>query len=157
MVSPSWTSLWRKLLLLRYRYLGCRMYICRAVLTRAPLPRLATICVSSHWNHIISITTGKTDLEQLSYIFNVMGTPTEDSWPNASALPGYVQFESREPVDFSSANRTPFQTTLRNYPAEFTLLLKMLVLNPRKRISSAQVSMTSGCIHFNNYLQFLFI
>jgi serine/threonine protein kinase len=34
---------------------------------------------------------GSTELEQLSMIFGVLGTPTEVNWPGVTALPRYTQ------------------------------------------------------------------
>lgn len=40
---------------------------------------------------------GNTDIEQLSLIFQNLGTPTEASWPGATALPHYVEFQRTVP------------------------------------------------------------
>lgn len=37
---------------------------------------------------------GDTDLDQLSKIFQALGTPTEETWPDLSLLPDYIQFKS---------------------------------------------------------------
>jgi hypothetical protein len=35
---------------------------------------------------------GNTDIEQLTKIFAALGTPTKDAWPDATALPNFVEF-----------------------------------------------------------------
>jgi cyclin-dependent kinase 7 len=42
---------------------------------------------------------GETDIEQLGKIFNVLGTPTAENWPNSHLLPNFVEFEARAPLD----------------------------------------------------------
>eukprot|EP01035_Chromulina_nebulosa_P018508 gene18508-24225_t len=42
---------------------------------------------------------GNTDLEQLSLIFNIFGTPNNDDWPNVNLLPNYIEFDNRDPID----------------------------------------------------------
>jgi len=36
---------------------------------------------------------GETDLDQLTRIFSVMGTPTEETWPGLTSLQDYIQFK----------------------------------------------------------------
>lgn len=36
---------------------------------------------------------GETDLDQLTRIFQVMGTPTEETWPGLTSLQDYIQFK----------------------------------------------------------------
>ncbi|KAF7996221.1 hypothetical protein HCN44_001853 [Aphidius gifuensis] len=36
---------------------------------------------------------GETDLDQLTRIFQTLGTPTEETWPNISDLPDFIQFK----------------------------------------------------------------
>ena len=42
----------------------------------------------------IPFLAGETDLDQLAKIFQAMGTPTEESWPNHTKLPDYVLFKT---------------------------------------------------------------
>ena len=67
------------------------------------------------------------DVGQLAKIFNVLGTPTAENWPNVMLLPNYVEFEVRGPMDLT--------VLFRQSPA-LDLLLRMLTLNPSKRISA---------------------
>ena len=74
----------------------------------------------------------ETDLEQLAKIFNVLGTPTKENWPNATLLPNYVEFEYREAISL-----TPlfgFENNSNN--PSLDLLLRMLTLDPSKRITA---------------------
>ena len=43
---------------------------------------------------------GETDLDQLSKIFQAMGTPTEDNWPGHTKLPDFVVFKNFPPCPF---------------------------------------------------------
>jgi hypothetical protein len=73
----------------------------------------------------------------MSKIFNVLGTPSSTAWPGIDLLPNYVAFEPREPLNLSSLfgkSKGPTGTAL-----DLDLLLKMLALNPRKRITAEQV------------------
>mgnify|MGYP000564798327 CR=1 FL=1 len=45
---------------------------------------------------------GQAEINQLSKIFGVRGTPTESNWPNATMLPGYMEFEKTSPVNLKS-------------------------------------------------------
>ena len=36
---------------------------------------------------------GETDLDQVSKIFQCMGTPTEETWPGVTKLPDYIEFK----------------------------------------------------------------
>jgi serine/threonine protein kinase len=77
---------------------------------------------------------GTSDLSQLGLIFNALGTPPSGGWPGAAAsLPGYVDFAPR-PRPASLAPLFPPGT-----PADaIDLLSKMVVLDPRERISCAE-------------------
>ena len=37
---------------------------------------------------------GTSDLDQLSKIFEALGSPTEENWPNVKSLPDYVEFRA---------------------------------------------------------------
>lgn len=78
----------------------------------------------------------ETDLEQLAKIFNVLGTPSNENWPNVSLLPNYVEFESREPI--SLVPLFGFDGNVDNRQPLLDLLLRMLTLDPNKRISAKE-------------------
>lgn len=68
------------------------------------------------------------DLDQLGRIFSILGTPTKETWPGATELPNYVEFDKTEPEEFEMI----FQAVDKNL---VDLLSKLLVLDPNKRIS----------------------
>uniref|UniRef100_A0AAG5D0R5 Cyclin-dependent kinase 7 n=1 Tax=Anopheles atroparvus TaxID=41427 RepID=A0AAG5D0R5_ANOAO len=41
---------------------------------------------------------GESDLDQLTRIFQVLGTPTETNWPDVKSLPDYVQYKFYPPI-----------------------------------------------------------
>lgn len=100
---------------------------------------------------------GESDIDQLGKIFNIIGTPSEGNWPNVSLLTNYIEFESRTPMDLiplfdstwkgekdkikSENNKGKKQgNMLHDYPPALDLVLKMLILNPLKRITAKEVS-----------------
>eukprot|EP00601_Ochromonadales_sp_CCMP2298_P036525 CAMPEP_0173376578 /NCGR_PEP_ID=MMETSP1144-20121109/30244_1 /TAXON_ID=483371 /ORGANISM="non described non described, Strain CCMP2298" /LENGTH=290 /DNA_ID=CAMNT_0014329105 /DNA_START=245 /DNA_END=1114 /DNA_ORIENTATION=- len=78
---------------------------------------------------------GDSDLQQLAKIFNLLGTPNSGNWPTASLLPQYMEFEPRLALSLLPLFR---RGGVGGVPAEQDLLLKMLALDPAKRITAAQ-------------------
>ena len=74
-------------------------------------------------------TSSENAIEHLSKIFNLLGTPTEETWKGVELLPNYIQFEHRDPLDIEELLK--FQQ-----PEAKDLLLGMLSLNPLNRISA---------------------
>lgn len=76
---------------------------------------------------------GANDAEQLDLIFRVFGTPTEDTWPGVTQLPGWTGVEKKKvrhpPQDLNEV--FSFLT-----PEAFDLATRLLSLDPKKRISS---------------------
>lgn len=79
-------------------------------------------------------------------IFNILGTPNETNWPGASSLPGYIEFEAREPLDLKplfshniSENRQ-VQSTNNTVTPDLSLFLDLVALNPLNRPSASQVN-----------------
>jgi len=75
---------------------------------------------------------GANDNEQLDLIFRVFGTPTEETWPGVSQLPGFTQVKGkrRHPSRLLS-DMFSFLT-----PDALDLVSKLMALDPKKRISS---------------------
>eukprot|EP01040_Poterioochromonas_malhamensis_P002350 gene2350-2497_t len=89
----------------------------------------------------IALFPGNSDIEQLGKIFNVLGTPNLEDWPGMNLLPNYVEFEPREPLDLSkifSKPRDNSSSTGSALSSDLDLILKMLALNPAKRISASK-------------------
>ena len=40
------------------------------------------------------------------YNFGNAGTPTSDNWPDATLLPEYLEFESRQPLNLATVIRS---------------------------------------------------
>ena len=43
----------------------------------------------------VPFLAGDSDLDQLSKIFQALGTPSEESWPGISSLPDFIQFKQQ--------------------------------------------------------------
>lgn len=76
---------------------------------------------------------GLGEIDQLSRIFELVGTPDETNWPDSQQLPLYFEFTHCAPKPFSKVFPGVPTVTL-------DLLQKMLTLDPSKRISAAEVS-----------------
>ena len=80
------------------------------------------------WGGLVSdLIKGETDIDQLSKIFGIRGTPNDTNWPEVKALPFYFKFEDRDPIDF--------RRIIPNVPeSALDLIEGMLQLNPRNRM-----------------------
>jgi hypothetical protein len=58
---------------------------------------------------------GMSDIEQLSLIFQNLGTPSEAVWPGAKGLPNYVEFQATPAPPLKSI----FPKVASPYPAPF--------------------------------------
>jgi len=74
------------------------------------------------------------NIEQLQKIFNVIGTPTEENWPNVKLLPQYVEFEKRDPLSLSEL----IVEKCRQSQEAYDLLASFLLHDPRKRYTLAE-------------------
>ena len=95
---------------------------------------------------LLQTQDGETDLEQLAKIFNILGTPTVENWPNVQLLPNYVEFEPRSPMDLIPLFDNNWKNDKQRngngqlqYPPALDLMLKMLTLNPLGRITAKEV------------------
>ena len=81
------------------------------------------------------IFTGKTEMDQLSLIFDLLGTPTSSSWENFHELKlirtGEVSFDKRKKARLRDKYGSKIQPL-----AALNLLEKLLELDPKKRISA---------------------
>ncbi|KAG8227782.1 hypothetical protein J437_LFUL006416 [Ladona fulva] len=86
----------------------------------------ATGCILAELLLRVPFLPGETDLDQLTRIFQTLGTPTEEMWQGVSQLPAYVQFKMfvGTPLKhiFSAASDDLLD-----------LLEKLLSMNPNKR------------------------
>ncbi|XP_003737255.1 cyclin-dependent-like kinase 5 [Galendromus occidentalis] len=75
--------------------------------------------------------------DQLKRIFKLLGTPTEDTWPNMSKLPEYKAFPIYHPATSFS------QVVPKLNPKGRDLLQKLLVCNPQGRLSADEAMLHS--------------
>jgi len=79
---------------------------------------------------------GNTEVEQITIVCQGVGTPTEENWPGVSKLPEYTVPDPPTPV----LGREEFLGRFGAAGREgVDLLMKMLVLDPRKRIMAKEV------------------
>lgn len=72
---------------------------------------------------------GETDIDQLSKIFSVLGSPNEENWPGCTSLPNFLGFENSQAISFKAI--------IQGIPNNVTeLISEMLNLDPKKRIST---------------------
>jgi cyclin-dependent kinase 7 len=79
---------------------------------------------------------GDTEVHQVSLICQAVGTPTEEVWPGVSVLPEYTVPEPATPVRGRDHYLAMFGTAGQE---GVDLLMRMLVLDPRKRITAREV------------------
>ncbi|KAH8598212.1 kinase-like domain-containing protein [Bisporella sp. PMI_857] len=81
----------------------------------------------------VPFLAGDSDLDQIRLIGLAIGTPTEENWPGVTQFSRYMAPETVTPV----ADRNYYlQTFGAAGPAGVDLLMKMLILDPRKRITA---------------------
>ena len=79
----------------------------------------------------IPVLPGRSELDQLSKIFHLFGTPTEQDWPGLTSLPSYMEFSPKPAV--------PFEQILPGASEETRALAKgMLYLDPNKRLTAGE-------------------
>lgn len=106
-------------------------------------------CVIAEMLRRAVLFEGRSDIDQLSKIFSVLGVPTEENWPSVKDLPFFFPFKpsaqsqslklllfSRENLnlgaeDNDSANEDDIKSQI------VTLLEKMLIFDPEQRLSAA--------------------
>lgn len=79
---------------------------------------------------------GDTEVHQISLICQAIGTPTEDNWPGVTKLPAYAVPEPANPLRPRDQWAKMFGTAGNE---GIDLLMKMLILDPRKRITAKEV------------------
>eukprot|EP00088_Acartia_fossae_P066608 TRINITY_DN8268_c1_g1_i1.p1 TRINITY_DN8268_c1_g1~~TRINITY_DN8268_c1_g1_i1.p1 ORF type:complete len:343 (-),score=81.75 TRINITY_DN8268_c1_g1_i1:176-1204(-) len=73
---------------------------------------------------------GETDLDQLTKIFQALGTPSEETWPGVTALPDYIQFKHQTGTRLRDIFTAAGDDLL-------DLLAKLLALCPLQRCDSS--------------------
>lgn len=69
---------------------------------------------------------GDSDLDQLTKIFVVLGTPTEENWPGLSSLTSYIKFKSYPSIPFKDIFTAAADDLL-------DVVSAMLIMNPAAR------------------------
>ncbi len=79
----------------------------------------------------VPFVAGESDLDQLTKIFQAMGTPTEDTWPGHTLLPDFVRFKSFPPTPFGDIFTAAGDDLV-------ALLSRLLALDPNRRCEASQ-------------------
>jgi len=79
---------------------------------------------------------GDTEVHQVNLICQAIGTPNEENWPGVSKLPEYTVPEPPNPIRGKEHYLATFGTAGQE---GVDLLMNMLVLDPRKRITAREV------------------
>lgn len=83
-----------------------------------------------------ALLPGQTEMEEISLICKVIGTPTEDNWPGVTSLPHYAVPDDKTPV----TPREVYMQRFGSVGAEgVDLLMRMLALDPRKRVTAREM------------------
>ena len=78
---------------------------------------------------------GDTEIAQLDLICHAVGTPTEENWPGVESLDGYLKPDVVRPLRPTSEWMATFPTI---GAVGVDLLMKTLMLDPRKRVDATQ-------------------
>jgi CTD kinase subunit alpha len=81
-----------------------------------------------------AIFKGFDEISQLCKIFNVMGTPSLEDWPDISELPWFEMLKPK--VNKASQFEDQYQSIMS--PSSFDLASRLLTLNPKTRLTAEQ-------------------
>lgn len=93
-------------------------------------------CVLAELISRAAMFPGDNEINMVKLICERVGTPTEDNWPGVSKLKGYVTPTEIVPLKSRDFWNQYFRTI---GDSGVDLLMKMLTLDPRKRLSSEEV------------------
>lgn len=89
-------------------------------------------CIFAELNERKPLFIGDSEIDQIFKIFQFHGTPTDKQWPGVSQIPDYKpNFPKFRPVD-------PYNYFKSMKPDAIDLLLKLVALDPAKRISAIE-------------------
>lgn len=88
-------------------------------------------CIAAELLRRSALLPGASDLDQLSKIFDVFGTPTQENWPNHNLLPDYCEFRFCPGIPLRDIFTAAGDDLIE-------LLQGMFLLNPAKRLDAAQ-------------------
>lgn len=96
-------------------------------------------CIAAEMLLGVALFPGETDLDQMSKIFTVTGTPKEEIsdeigsvWPGVSSLPDYIKFKPMPGVPFQHIFTAASDDMLR-------VIDRMLALDPNNRLDCNQL------------------
>lgn len=93
-------------------------------------------CVFAELILRVPYLASETEIGQISVVCQAIGTPTEENWPGVTKLPEYTVSEPHTPVAGRNDYLARFGTAGQD---GVDLLMAMLTLDPRKRITAREV------------------
>lgn len=128
-------------------YVSTRWYRAPEVLLRSsfynsPVDIFAVGCILAEMYTLHPLFPGSSEIDQIHRIFHVTGGPTEDTWPEGVNL---VNSMGVSPSDISQQPQISNNMTnrlqnvlpqMRHRPEAIDLLIKMICLNPKSRVSA---------------------
>jgi cyclin-dependent kinase 2 len=89
-------------------------------------------CIFAELIHQSPLFMGDSEIDQIFKIFKFHGTPTEKEWPGVSSLPDFKQ-------TFPKFKKCDLKQTLPSLtPVAMDLLMKLVALDPAKRINAKE-------------------
>ena len=107
----------------------------------APIDMWSLGCIMAEMLSKKPLFKGKGELQQLTKIFEVLGTPTDESWPKFSELPGMKSIKGFKPMPCRLRDHFP-SMSIGGKPwlsgEGYNLLKGMLTHNPEERMTAEQ-------------------
>lgn len=88
-------------------------------------------CIHAELELRTPLLPGESDIDQLTKIFTLRGSPTEASWPGVTGMPDYIPFQDMPAVPLTSVFTAAS-------PEAIDLIDNMLACNPNKRLTARQ-------------------
>lgn len=80
----------------------------------------------------VPLFAGDTDFQQMEKIFDVLGAPSQENWPEVSKLPNFLNYKSEQKVNFEDIFKGISKDLLE-------VLSRTIVLNPMERATASEI------------------
>ena len=130
-------------------YISTRWYRSPEILLRdsnysTPVDIFAVGCVMAEMMTLRPLFQGKNEVEQISLIFQMLGTPSQNHWPKGMSLIQNlnlaVLFHSSTPSSHEQRIRENLEISIPNAsPESLDIIQKMIELDPSRRFSAKEL------------------